>query len=317
MFSPKSELPSTSGQPSTVVHSISQFERHCCPGASKPVPADDGSSSPSSGSILPSVFFSIQTRTSNEISQQRDRGLDKYCTNRRNNRMRRCSASPLHDDAFEAGDIFIRASFDRVQQIFHPLCPLFFLRLRQQYFLLQRVYIHPHARGSFFRRGGEWTAKSLSIIYIAPIETITSFPGRELFYYAEMCQFLELVGNNGLPHDTQFAYALASFSRFGKHYSYVAFGKKYFIPKLLPVQNVVFDLRSRKTSYPSGHSLPLLGLAPLLALALVHALSMALLRPFSSFLLSFAGDASPSVGLPALLSQFPDSQYNTAFLSRP
>ena len=38
MISPKSELPSTGEQPSTVVGSISQLERHCCPGASKPVP---------------------------------------------------------------------------------------------------------------------------------------------------------------------------------------------------------------------------------------------------------------------------------------
>ena len=55
----KSELPSTSKRPLTVVRSISQFQRHCCPGAPRPVPADDGSSFPCSGSILPSVFSSI------------------------------------------------------------------------------------------------------------------------------------------------------------------------------------------------------------------------------------------------------------------
>ena len=65
--------------------------------------------------------------------------------------------------------------------------------------------------------------------------------------------------------------------------------------------------------HPSGCSLPLLSSASLLTLALVHALSMALLRPFLSLLLFFAGDASPSVGLPALLSR----QNNTLSLSRP
>ena len=87
----------------------------------------------------------------------------------------------------------------------------------------------------------------LSIVYIAPIETITS-PGCKLFYYEEVSQFLEAVGSNGLPQHTQFPYAPTSFSRFGKHCSYVAFGKIYFISKLLPVQNVVFDFRSRKSS---------------------------------------------------------------------
>ena len=81
VVSPKSELPSTSEQPSTVVRSISQFERHCCPGASIPVLADDGdSSSPSSGSILPSIIFSIQTLASNDIPKQRDRGLDGWAS---------------------------------------------------------------------------------------------------------------------------------------------------------------------------------------------------------------------------------------------
>ena len=49
------------------------------------------------------------------------------------------------------------------------------------------------------------------------------------------------------------------------------------------------------TSYPSGYSLPLLCSASFLALALVHVLSVAFLRPVSSILVSFAGDASPSV----------------------
>ena len=50
MVSPKSKLPSTSEQPSTVVRPISQFERHCCPGASRPVAVDDDLSSGSRSS---------------------------------------------------------------------------------------------------------------------------------------------------------------------------------------------------------------------------------------------------------------------------
>ena len=83
----------------------------------------------------------------------------------------------------------------------------------------------------------------MSIVHIAPIETITSPPGFKLFYYAEMSQLREAVDSNGLPQHTQFPYAPAIFSRFDNYYSYVAFGKIHFIPKLLPVQNVVFDLR--------------------------------------------------------------------------
>ena len=119
---------------------------------------------------------------------------------------------------------------------------------------------------------------------------------------AEMSQFLQTVGSNGLPQHTQFPYAPAIFSRFGKHCSYVAFGKIHFTPNLLPAQNVVFGLCSRRSFYPSGHTLPLLYSASLSTLALVHVLSVALLRPVSSILLSFAGGASPSVDLLALRS---------------
>ena len=63
--------------------------------------------------------------------------------------------------------------------------------------------------------------------------------------------------------------------------------------------------------YPSGYSLPLLDSASLVALALVHALSVALPRPVSSLLLAFADDASPSVGFSALLFRISDSQNNT------
>ena len=88
MFPPKFELTPTSKQPSTVVRPISQFGRHCCPGVSKPVPAggdlsrpvpvDGDSRCPGSGSILPWVFPSIQTCTSNNISEQLDRGLQGW-----------------------------------------------------------------------------------------------------------------------------------------------------------------------------------------------------------------------------------------------
>ena len=89
--------------------------------------------------------------------------------------------------------------------------------------------------------------KRLPIVYIAPIESMNSPPGCKLFYCAEMFQFLKSVDNNGLPHHTQFLYALASLSRFGLHYFYVAFGNILFLPKLLPVRNVVFNSRSRSS----------------------------------------------------------------------
>ena len=78
----------------------------------------------------------------------------------------------------------------------------------------------------------------LSIVYIAPIKTITSPPGWKLFYCAEMSPFLEAVGNNGLLQHSQFRYALASFSQFGKHCCYVAFGKIRCLPNLL---NLTFE----------------------------------------------------------------------------
>ena len=89
---------------------------------------------------------------------------------------------------------------------------------------------------------------ALFIVYIAPIETITSPPGCKLFYCAEMPQFLAAVGSNCLPQHTQFPCAPTSFSRLGKHCSYVTCGTIHFIPNLPPVQNVVFDLRSRTSS---------------------------------------------------------------------
>ena len=88
----------------------------------------------------------------------------------------------------------------------------------------------------------------LSIMYIAPAETIASPPGCKLVYCAEMPQSLQVVGSNGLPQHTQFPYALVSFSRFGKHSCYVTFRKTHGLPKLLPVQNVVFVIRSGRSS---------------------------------------------------------------------
>ena len=88
----------------------------------------------------------------------------------------------------------------------------------------------------------------LSIVYIALIKTISFPPGCKLFYCVKMPQFLQAVGSNGLPQHTQFPYALASFSRFGKDCFYVAFRKIYCLPKLPPAQNVVFDLRSGGSS---------------------------------------------------------------------
>ena len=114
---------------------------------------------------------------------------------------------------------------------------------------------------------------------------------------------LQAVGSNGLFQHTQLPYALASFPRFGKHYSYVAFGKiHFFIRTVTSSERRHLSHVRRGASYPSGHSLPLLCLASLSALALVHVLSVALLQPVSSILLSFAGDALPSVDLLALRS---------------
>ena len=79
LVSPKSKLPSTSEQLSTVVRSTSQLERHCYSGGSRYVEADgDDWSSPSSGSVLPSIIFYIQTLVSNDILEQRSRGLEGW-----------------------------------------------------------------------------------------------------------------------------------------------------------------------------------------------------------------------------------------------
>ena len=68
-----------------------------------------------------------------------------------------------------------------------------------------------------------------------------------------------------------------------------------FIPNCYQFRTSSLTYVRGEALYPSGYSLPLLCSAFLSALALVHALSVALLRPFSLLLLSFARDASPSM----------------------
>ena len=101
---------------------------------------------------------------------------------------------------------------------------------------------------------------------------------------------------------TQFPYALANFSRFGKHCCYVAFRKFHCSPNRYQFRTLFLTYVPGGAPYPSGHPLLLLCSASFLALALVFVLSVALLRPVSSILLSFAGDASLSVDLLALRS---------------
>ena len=75
VFPTKFEPTPAGKQPLAVVRPASPFGRHCCPGISKPVPADGNSSWSGSGSILPSTSFSKLTHTSDDISELRDRGL--------------------------------------------------------------------------------------------------------------------------------------------------------------------------------------------------------------------------------------------------
>ena len=71
----------TSKKPSAMVcpfSHVSSFGGHCCPGVSRPVPADSDWRSFSSRSILPSLFFNL-THTSGEGSGVWGLGL-QYCT---------------------------------------------------------------------------------------------------------------------------------------------------------------------------------------------------------------------------------------------
>ena len=87
VFPPKFEPTPTSKQPSAVARPVSPFRGHCCPGISRPVPADGDSSSVGTGFILPSSFFSVpsffffmstRTHASSHISGVGERGL-RYC----------------------------------------------------------------------------------------------------------------------------------------------------------------------------------------------------------------------------------------------
>ena len=142
-------------------------------------------------------------------------------------------------------------------------------------------------------------------MYIALIETITS-PSCKLFYCADMShssfrRWVVTVFHNTFSFRMRLQSSLDSAS--------IALMS-------LSVKNISYQYcyQFRTSSltyvrggapYPSGHSLPLLSSAFLSALAMVYVLSVALLRSVSSILLSFAGDASPSIGLLALRSERP------------
>ena len=145
--------------------------------------------------------------------------------------------------------------------------------------------------------------KPLPIVYIAPIKTLTSLP---------ICKFSSarrwFISSRrwvATVFDIIFSFRMrASFFQFGKHYSYVAFGETPFYQNCYQFRTLSLTYVRGGGPYPSGYSLPLLCSAFLLPLALVFALSVALWRPVSSLLLSFAGDALSSVVRPALLSKF-------------
>ena len=104
-----------------------------------------------------------------------------------------------------------------------------------------------------------------------------------------MVHFLKSVGSNGLPYHTQFTYAPVSFSQLDMHYSYVAFRKTHFLPKLLSDQNVIFNSRSRRSSL----SARILVSSPILSVPLGAGSSACALR------------GAPATGLvtPVILSQ--------------
>ena len=72
---PAAKMPEAVVRP---VSHIPSFGGHCCPGVSRPVPADGDSSSSSSGPILPSVFPNL-TYTLDEGSGSSGQGL-QHCT---------------------------------------------------------------------------------------------------------------------------------------------------------------------------------------------------------------------------------------------
>ena len=91
---------------------------------------------PVQGPSYPQSFSPYKhTRTSNEIPEQRDRGLEGWASalpiGATTAGGRRRTASPLRDDAFEPGEFTIfdarYSPFKLVQENFAPLlCPLFF-----------------------------------------------------------------------------------------------------------------------------------------------------------------------------------------------
>ena len=80
-FLPWFESTPTVKKPKAVVRPwshVPSFGGHCCPGVSRPVPADGDSSSPRSGSILPLLLFNL-IHTSDGMSGLGERGL-QCCT---------------------------------------------------------------------------------------------------------------------------------------------------------------------------------------------------------------------------------------------
>ena len=85
---------------------VPSFRGHCCPGVSRPVPADGGSSSPRSGSILPSLFSKINTYIWRWFGSLRAGATVLYGINWRNRHLCRLAASLLHKP-FEYGEFLI------------------------------------------------------------------------------------------------------------------------------------------------------------------------------------------------------------------
>ena len=82
IFPPWHEPTPAVKMPEAVVRPVSHipsFGGHCCPGVSRPVPADGDSSSPRYGSILPSLFSNL-THTLDEGSGSSGQGVQQCCT---------------------------------------------------------------------------------------------------------------------------------------------------------------------------------------------------------------------------------------------
>ena len=77
MFPPWFESTPAVKKPEAVVRPWSHvlsFGGHCCPGVSRPVPADDDLSSPRAGSILPSLFSNLTYTLETKVRDQAGRG---------------------------------------------------------------------------------------------------------------------------------------------------------------------------------------------------------------------------------------------------